>query len=27
LRIKPFWKQEKMSVSFPIHLVMGRVEK
>ena len=27
LRIKPFWKQEKMRVSFPIHLLMGRVEK
>jgi len=26
-RIKPFWNQQKMRVSFPVHLLMGRVEK
>ena len=27
IRIKSFWEQEKMKISFPIHLLMGRVEK
>ena len=26
-RIKPFWKQEKMRINFPIHLLLGQVEK
>jgi len=26
-RIKPFWKTEKMRVSFPVHLLLGKVEK
>jgi ubiquinone/menaquinone biosynthesis C-methylase UbiE len=26
-RIKPQWKQEKMKVTFPVHLLLARVEK
>jgi hypothetical protein len=26
-RIRPFWKNEKMPVCFPVHLLLGRVEK
>jgi len=26
-QIKPAWNQEKMRVSFPVHLLMGKVEK
>lgn len=25
--IKPLWKQEKMKIHFPVHLLMGRIEK
>ena len=24
--IAPYWKQEKMKISFPVHLLMGRIE-
>lgn len=27
VRIRPFWLSEKMKISFPIHLLMGRIEK
>ncbi|HKZ65139.1 MAG TPA: class I SAM-dependent methyltransferase [Chitinophagaceae bacterium] len=27
IHIKPLWKQKKMKTSFPVHLLMGRVEK
>jgi len=26
IRIKPFWKQEKMQIRFPVHLLIGRIE-
>jgi ubiquinone/menaquinone biosynthesis C-methylase UbiE len=26
-RIKPYWKQEQMKISFPVHLLMGRIIK
>ncbi|MGZ8515840.1 MAG: class I SAM-dependent methyltransferase [Chitinophagaceae bacterium] len=26
-RIKSFWRQEKMEIRFPVHLLMGRIEK
>ena len=27
IRIKPFWKQKKMKIRFPVHLLMGKIEK
>jgi len=26
-RIRPYWRPEKMKISFPVHLLMGRIEK
>ena len=26
-RIKPHWKQERMKIIFPVHLLLGRIEK
>jgi ubiquinone/menaquinone biosynthesis C-methylase UbiE len=26
-RIKPYWEQERMKIIFPVHLLLGRIEK
>ncbi len=26
-RIKPYWEKERMTIVFPVHLLLGRVEK
>jgi hypothetical protein len=27
IQVKPYWKNEKMKISFPLHMRIGRIEK